>query len=105
MQALDLPACTCLAIQDSAQALAAARAAGIPTLVTINAYTANDDFPDALCVVDSLGDPALPARQIAGLPLSATQVDLAQLRQWLTNARMANDHEEHNEPSNQANAS
>ena len=102
---LEQPASTCLAIEDSEQGLAAAGAAGIPTLVTINAYTAKNNFSGALCVVDSLGDPGRPARHIAGLPLSGAHVDLAQLRRWLASAPMANDHDEHSEPSNQANAS
>ena len=111
LQALDLPASTCLSIEDSAQGLAAARAAGIATLVTINPYTAKDDFPGALCVIDSLGDPERPARHIAGRQLSGTHVDLAQLRQWLASAQMTNDcddhdgYNEHREPGSQAHPS
>jgi HAD superfamily hydrolase (TIGR01509 family) len=79
---LCLPPQACLAIEDSFAGLAAARAAGLPTLITGNAGTANDDFGGALGVVSDLGEPDAPARHIAGLPLAGACVDLAQLRAW-----------------------
>lgn len=80
---LNLPARACLAIEDSEQGLAAARGAGIATLVTVTAYTANDDFTGALSVTDSLGEPGRPPRHIAGRALDGDHVDLAQLRKLL----------------------
>jgi len=79
---LQLPARACLAIEDSSAGLCAARAAGLPSLITVNADTATDDFAGALAVVSDLGEPNAPARSIAGLPLAAPCVDLAQLRAW-----------------------
>ena len=79
---LDLPAGDCLAIEDSTQGVGAARAADVPTIVTFNAYTADDDFAGALVVVSSLGDADNPARHVAGLPLAGELVDLAQLLRW-----------------------
>ena len=79
---LDLPAGDCLAIEDSTQGVGAARAADVPTIVTFNAYTADDDFAGALVVVSSLGDADNPARPVAGLPLAGELVDLAQLLRW-----------------------
>ncbi len=49
-----------LVIEDSANGAQAAAAASLACLVTVNAYTAEEPFPDAALVVDSLGDPGLP---------------------------------------------
>ncbi len=46
----------CLAVEDSANGLKAAAAAGIPTLITSCPYTAHHDFTGALAVLDGLGD-------------------------------------------------
>jgi HAD superfamily hydrolase (TIGR01509 family) len=54
LQRLGLPAAACLAFEDSANGLAAARAAGLATLVTPNAFTRHHDFTGALRVLPSL---------------------------------------------------
>ena len=56
LEALGLPAAVCLAFEDSGNGLRAARAAGLPTLVTPTAFTASDDFAGALGVWPDLGD-------------------------------------------------
>lgn len=53
---LGLPATASLAIEDSENGLRAALGAGLPCLVTRNAYTAGQDFSGALAVVDDLAD-------------------------------------------------
>ncbi len=65
LAALQLPACACLAFEDSSNGLRAATAAGIATVVTPNSFTAHHDFSGALRVVPDL-----------------QQVHLAQLRLW-----------------------
>ncbi len=45
-------------IEDSRNGLLAAAGAGLRCLVTVNDYTADEAFPEAVLVVDSLGDPA-----------------------------------------------
>ena len=82
LEQLKLPAQACLAIEDSFPGLSAARAAGLPTLITVNGYTANDDFSGALSVISNLGEPDAPARHIAGQALTGSCVDLTQLRTW-----------------------
>ena len=62
---LKLPASACLAIEDSSNGLRAARAAGLATLVTVNAFTAHHDFEGAMKVLPDLQD-----------------IDLDQLRAW-----------------------
>jgi len=53
---LNLTADQCLAIEDSANGLKSALAAGVPTLVTSCPYTAHHDFMGAAAVLDDLGD-------------------------------------------------
>lgn len=54
LERLDLPPSACLAIEDSVIGLEAARAAGVPTLITPSTYTVGEDFDAALGVVDNL---------------------------------------------------
>ena len=56
----------CIAIEDSAMGLAAARAAGVPTVITVNHDTIDQDFASASLVLDTLGEPGAPASVIAG---------------------------------------
>lgn len=51
---LGLPASACIAFEDSANGLAAARAAGIATVVTPGIYTAHETFEGAAVVLPSL---------------------------------------------------
>jgi HAD superfamily hydrolase (TIGR01509 family) len=60
---LGLPAAACLAIEDSAHGLNAARAAGIATLVTDNDYTRGQDFGGALAVLPDLAQTGLDELQ------------------------------------------
>lgn len=78
---LGLEAGDCLAIEDSENGLRAAQAAGIPTVITPTAYTAQDRFDDALLVLPHLGDPEQPIPQ--HLPGADHRwADLAALRAW-----------------------
>lgn len=81
LQQLDLAATDCLAIEDSANGLLAARAAGLTTLITANGYTLDEDFHGALCVLDQLGEPGLPATVLAGLPIKGDYVTVQTLRE------------------------
>ena len=54
LQRLQLPATECLAFEDSANGLKAARAAGLATVVTPNEWTAQHDFSGALKVLANL---------------------------------------------------
>ena len=60
-----LHAADCVAFEDSANGLRAARAAGLATVVTPNSFTAHHDFTGALRVVPDL-----------------SQVNVARLREW-----------------------
>jgi beta-phosphoglucomutase-like phosphatase (HAD superfamily) len=65
LEALQLPASQCLALEDSSNGLRSAMAACLATLITSNSFTAHHDFTGALKVVPDL-----------------SQVTLVQLRQW-----------------------
>lgn len=63
---LGVPATAAVVVEDSNNGLRAALAAGIRCVVTVNAYTADEDHTGAAFVVDSLGDPgAVPVRVLA----------------------------------------
>jgi len=55
LERLDLPAGRCLAIEDSANGLRAARGAGLDVVVTVSVYTGGEDFAGALAVFPDLG--------------------------------------------------
>jgi HAD superfamily hydrolase (TIGR01509 family) len=65
LAALELEPQQCLALEDSGNGLAAATAAGIPSLITPTPYTFDHDFSGALKVLPDLG-----------------QTNLAQVRRW-----------------------
>jgi beta-phosphoglucomutase-like phosphatase (HAD superfamily) len=65
LKRLGMGASECLALEDSANGLKAARSAGLATVITQNDFTAHHDFTGALRVLPSLDG-----------------VGLAQLRQW-----------------------
>jgi HAD superfamily hydrolase (TIGR01509 family) len=64
LERLGLPAAACVAIEDSANGLRAARAAGLRTVVTVGEYTRGDDFSGAALVLRENEPPTL-ARLLA----------------------------------------
>ncbi|HVL98720.1 MAG TPA: HAD-IA family hydrolase [Egibacteraceae bacterium] len=78
------PADAVVAIEDSANGVAAARKAGVACLAVVNDYTAGDDLEGAALVVDRFGEPGR-ARVLAG-PSDALErgaVTLGTLRRLL----------------------
>lgn len=71
LDALQLPAAQCLALEDSSNGLRAATAAGLATIVTPNPFTAHHDFSGALRVVPDL-----------------SHVTVDRLREWQNSARV-----------------
>jgi beta-phosphoglucomutase-like phosphatase (HAD superfamily) len=56
LERLELAPDACLALEDSENGLAASLCAGIPTLVTENAYTRGQNFRGALAILPDLGE-------------------------------------------------
>ncbi|SFL18636.1 haloacid dehalogenase superfamily, subfamily IA, variant 3 with third motif having DD or ED [Nitrosomonas aestuarii] len=54
---LNLEASQCIAIEDSENGLLAARAANLPTLITVNNYTCQQNFAGAVAILSDLGEP------------------------------------------------
>ena len=79
LERLGVPAERCLAIEDSANGLIAARQANVEALITVNGYTRDQEFSDAAVVLDGLGEPGHPCHRIAGAPDPGGMVDSAYL--------------------------
>ncbi|MBK1717586.1 HAD family hydrolase [Thiocystis violacea] len=70
----------CVVIEDSDNGARSALAAGIRALVvTVNGYTAGQDFGAAALVVDQLGEPEVPSKALVGDLDDRPLVDLAGL--------------------------
>lgn len=82
LEKLGLAAGGCLALEDSENGIRASLGAGIATVVTINGYTAGQNFTGAVAVLSDLGEPRQPFRLLAGDAQGRGQVDLDLLRRW-----------------------
>ena len=82
MQEMGVSAEETLAFEDSANGFLSSTGAGLSTLVTVNDYTQNDNFPDALVVLDQLGDMDQPFKVLHGVKGEHTMVDVDYLH-WL----------------------
>lgn len=80
---LGLRPADCVALEDSAMGLMAARRAHIPTLITVNEDTRHHLFEDAMLVVDKLGEPDQPFRLLQGEAGSHRYVNLELLNELL----------------------
>jgi hypothetical protein len=54
--------------------------AGLKTVVTVNAYTQQDEFSGALLVLDQLGEPGAAFSVLSGKITDASYVDVQLLR-------------------------
>ncbi|MFY9803508.1 MAG: HAD-IA family hydrolase [Candidatus Acidiferrales bacterium] len=63
---LGFPASACIAFEDSANGVLAARRAGLAVVATPSVYTSDDDFAGAASVVSTLGEPGKPHQHLAG---------------------------------------
>jgi HAD superfamily hydrolase (TIGR01509 family) len=64
VSALGLDRADTLVIEDSRNGLLAATGAGLRCLVTVNGYTRDEDFSEAVLVVSELGDPDRPPVEV-----------------------------------------
>ncbi len=89
LEKLGLPPQNCLALEDSRNGIEAAMAAGLGVVVTKSVYTAEQNFKEALAVLDHLGEAHKPFTPLGGLAQTPGHVDLALLRRWHTAALSA----------------
>ena len=83
MDKMGLEADACIAFEDSENGIRSSMGAGLPTIVTVNEYTREHDFNDALLVLDHMGEPDRPFRVLQGdeaLVGDAACLDLALVR-------------------------
>ena len=88
---LGLRARDCVALEDSANGLRAARAAGLCTIVTPTAWTASEDFAAAALVLPQLGDAAQPLEAADAARAGGRWLGLAAIE------RLRTAHEQHME--------
>lgn len=60
LEQMNVSAQDCLVFEDSQTGLTASAAAGLKTVITVNDYTAHQDFSEAILVIDQLGEPSQP---------------------------------------------
>lgn len=82
MEKLALAPTQCLAIEDSLNGFQASTAAGVKTVITVNDYTAHENFDGALAVLSDLGEPEAPFSLVRGEAGGNDYADLALLRRW-----------------------
>ncbi len=89
LRELGLDRADAVVIEDSGGGARAAAAAGIPHIVTVSHFTRDDAFPDAICVVEDLGEPGAPALLLAGTDLADERgvIGISSLRRALTAGR------------------
>lgn len=81
LKEMELEPHECLAIEDSEAGLKSALGAGIPTIITVNDFTAQQDFTGALLVVNHLGQPGDPSTCLSPPPWPEfRQIDVETLR-------------------------
>lgn len=82
LEKLELKPHECLVIEDTNQGLKAAIAAGLKTVITVNEYTKNQNFEEAVLVLNHLGEEELPFKVIKGDAKNQKYFNL-ELAQWL----------------------
>jgi HAD superfamily hydrolase (TIGR01509 family) len=65
----------CIAFEDSANGIKSTTAANLKTIITVNDYTRDHDFPGAVIVLDQMGEPGHPFNVIAGDAAGSTYLD------------------------------
>lgn len=73
----------CFAFEDSGNGIRSALGANIPTIITVNDYTAHENFTGAKLVLNNLGEPDQAFTVLAGDAGDAKYVDMAMLHKMI----------------------
>ncbi len=79
LEKLGLAPEACIAFEDSRNGILSSAGANLKTIVTINEYTAEDDFSQAILVLDQMGDKENPAKVLSG-EMSSPYLDLESVK-------------------------
>jgi HAD superfamily hydrolase (TIGR01509 family) len=80
MEEMGLKPEECIAFEDSANGILSSRAANLKTIVTVNGYTAEDDFSEAVLVLDQMGEADDPCTVLQGEDPGKRCLDLEWVR-------------------------
>lgn len=80
MEQMGLQPDECIAFEDSANGILSSRAAELKTIVTVNGYTAEDDFSEAALVLDQMGESDDPCQILQGEDVGKSALDLEWVR-------------------------
>ncbi|MCF6211648.1 MAG: HAD family hydrolase [Gammaproteobacteria bacterium] len=80
MNKMNLTPTDCIAFEDSRNGILSSCGAGVKTIITTNDYTRDDDFSDALIVLNQMGEPDQPFTVLAGDAGDAACLDLDLVR-------------------------
>ena len=80
MNEMNLTPADCIAFEDSRNGILSSCGAGLKSIITTNDYTRDDDFSDAVIVLDQMGEPNQPFSVLAGDAGGATHLDLNLVR-------------------------
>lgn len=86
LQQMNLEPHECMVIEDSSHGLQAATTAGLKTIVTVNDYTKEQDFSDAVLVLNHLGEPENPFQVLRGKITDVSYLTLAGIEGLLVGA-------------------
>jgi HAD superfamily hydrolase (TIGR01509 family) len=81
LEQMNLNPANCLVFEDSEHGLTAANQAGLKTIVTVNDYTQEQNFAEAILVLSDLGEPTQPFTVIQGSIEDKDYVDLSLLQE------------------------
>ena len=73
----------CLVFEDTAHGLQAATQANLKTIVTVNEYTKNQDFKDAILVITQIGEAESPLNILQGKAPKITHLNISYLHKVL----------------------
>lgn len=80
MQEMGLTPADCMAFEDSRNGILSSQGANLKTIITVNGYTADDDFSGAAIVLDQMGEPEQPFTVLAGDAGTSRCLDLALIK-------------------------
>lgn len=80
MEQMGLQPEECIAFEDSSNGIRSSRAANLKTIVTVNGYTADEDFSEAVLVLDQMGEADDPCKVLQGEDSGKRCLDLEWVR-------------------------